>query len=154
MSAGIDQVTLLVRKIDIWAEGNNLLTAKFHMGGRGNAQVTETRQFYAIGFAGAERNHISFDYDICPHVIPWDIFNGSLDPIVDVSIVDAGGVAATTGYFMQVTFTFYNRTFLDFISPSFLNTPNQEAGRKRAAEREAEMRVEKIKKLTLPMNVE
>ena len=154
-AAGIDAVTILVRKIDIWADGNNLLTAKFHMGGRSKAQVVETKQFYAIGFAGAERNHISFDYDMVPHVLPWDLKDRSDDEIVEIAVVDSGGVPAAGGYFAQVTFSFYNRSFLSFLqNPGLINMPNKEAGRKRAAEREAEMQVAKIKKLTIPVNAE
>lgn len=150
-----DDVTILVRKVDVWSSGDTFLTCKFHMGGRSPEQVVETKQFYAIGFAGAERNHISFDYDVVTHVIPWDVKNRINDPIFDVSVANGSGSPAGFGYFAQITFTFYNRTFLNFISnPFLLNFPDEQTCRKRRAESDAEMHVAKIKKLTIPVNAE
>lgn len=149
------ELIVIPRRCNIWAGGSTYLTAKFYDGqeaGTTSGLAVKTKQFYSIGFNGAERNEINYNWGVTAEVKPFVL--GETRNIAFIEVVDPTGAGTTTAWFSEWTFTLYERTFIGAsLKSMFIDLDDNEWKRKRQEE-EGALKVKKIKSLTLPMNME
>lgn len=127
--AGSTDYVVVPRHVDIWAGGNVILTARFNECAAINSQtVGMSKQFYAVGFEGADRCHFNFMWGSPAEVRPWVADPTASDDLapVNLEVVNPFDEAANTTWVAKFTFTVFARSFFNLAPGFFLDKTPEE----------------------------